>query len=282
MKIRVSLVLTQCFLLLFAILANTSTVEKYGQPKELQWNRYVTDNFEILSLDNPQGKYLCDNIEFIKTWISLRWGLRDLDFPTIQDKDGNSLRVKCRVICVPSVDFYEKLFNRKTPVWRLELKNGVPEYSVWFISDGQKWNTKLPVFLTETILVNFEANTGTRLPLWCHRGMSVLNGRIEDIRAKLTLVGSFDSKLTLTMAQDSYDKLSEGQRLSFDAQAAFFCLWVKQEFGEKAFLDYLTGSITNSEYYLQYFGVKTYSDCDIKVRSYVGKLVNSPDHYFTW
>lgn len=237
------------------------------EPKELQWNRYVSKNFEILSLDDPQGKYLKDNVEFIKTWILWRWGIQDID-----------LVVKCKLICVPSQELYEKLFNRKNSDWRVD-KDG---YNVWLITDGQKWNTKLPVYLTEVILNNLEIQNKTKLPVWTHRGISLLNGRIEDIRNVIPSASGFSSNYILNMTPDAYAKLTDEKKVVFDAQAAVFCLWARKEFNGKVFLDFMSGSTINPEYCLQYFGLNTFAECDIKVKTYLDKLPSGADYYFTW
>jgi len=260
---------------------NQPQPQQPAQP-QLQWNRYTTDNFEVLSLDDAQGKYLCSNIEYIKTWTLWRWGIKDFDFPSVKNSKGDTVKVKCKLICVPSADLYEKLFNRKTPSWRVEVKDGVPEYTVWFITEGTKWNTNLPVLLTEVVIANFEASTGSKFPVWCHRGMSVLNGRIEDIRARLSLVGGFDSKSLFAMTPEAYTKLDDTKKATFDAQAAFFCLWARQEFNGKVFLDFLGGAMINPEYSLRLFNIATCADCDSRVKLYASKLATGSDYYFSW
>lgn len=261
---------------------NTGSYQVQPGKSDLQWHRYLTDNFEILSVDDGQGKYLHDNIEFIKVWITWRWGMKNFDFPVLNNSKGESVKVRCKLICVQNAELYEKLFNRKTPAWRVEIKNGVPEYTLWIIAEGEKWNAKIPLFLTEVVLKNFEASTGSRLPLWCGKGMSILNSRLADIRTSIPFAVNFDSKNLLNMTLEDYNKLTESQKSSFDAQAAVFCLWAKQEYNGKIFLDFLAGSISNPEYYLQYFGVKTYAECDAKVKAFISRLPVGSDNNFTW
>lgn len=269
---------------IFPIGVFASTVQENvaQSPPEMQWNRYVTDNFEILSVDDDQGKYLYDNIEFIKVWITWRWGMKNYDFPVLNNDKGESTKVRCKLICVHNSAIYEKLFNRKTPAWRIETKNGVPEYTVWLINEGEKWNTKIPFILTGVVLNNFEANSGVKFPVWCHKGMSLLNSRLMDIRTSIPLSTDFDSKTLLNMDLESYNKLTDAQKDKFDAQAAMFCLWVRQEFNGKIFLDFLSGSTINPEYCLQYFGIKTYAECDIKVKAHILSLSGSSDFSLTW
>ena len=67
--------------------------------KNLVWNKWDTDNFTILSLDQSQGKYLHENIESMKTWILRRWGISEkLQFSA-----------ECKIMCVPTKELMKKL-----------------------------------------------------------------------------------------------------------------------------------------------------------------------------
>jgi hypothetical protein len=240
-------------------------------PQQLQWNRYETKNFEILSLDDAQGRYLYDNIEFIKTWILWRWGMKDVDLP-----DGG----KCKVVAVPNKELYSQLFNRSSPTWRTESKNGKTYGTIWLITDEVKWNTAIPTQLTEVVLANFEDNYKVKFPVWCRRGMTVLNSRFSDIRS--TFTSTCDTKNLLEMTQERYTQLNEAQRKVYDSQATVFCLWVKQEFGGKLFLDAVSGGMTSPQMTLQLIGQVSYSDVDLRLKEYQPKLANAPDYYLTW
>lgn len=241
------------------------------QPQPLQWNRYVTNNFEILSLDDAQGKYLYDNIEFIKTWTLWRWGMKDVDFPA---------DAKCKVIAVPSRDLYTKLFNRNSASWKTEVKDGKVYGTIWIVTEEQKWNTAIPTQLTEIVLANFEVVYGTKMPVWCHRGMTVLNSRFMDIRQ--TFNAQVNTKTLLEMTPEGYAQMNENQRADYDAQAAVFCLWVRQERNGKAFLDFLGGSMVNPQASLQIVGSTGYPDADQRIKTYQPKLATAPDYYLTW
>lgn len=237
------------------------------EPKALQWNRYVTANFEILSLDDAQGRYLSQNIENIKTWILWRWGIKDTDFSA-----------KCKIMCVPTQDLYEKLFNKKKSAWKVD-KTG---FNIWLITDGVKWNTKLPEQLTEVVLSNFESIYKMKFPIWSRRGMSVLNGRIEDIKSLLPFVSGFSAVTFFSTTQESYQKMSDDQKFTFDAQAAYFCLWIRKEINGKIFLDFINGSLFGQERSLSILQLTSYADCDLKFKGYLEKFPGNSDQYFTW
>lgn len=240
-----------------------------GDPQPLQWNRYVTNNFEILSLDDAQGKYLYNNMEFIKLWTLWRWGMKDVDFP-----------VKCKVIAVPSSDLYSKLFNRKNPSWRVDLKDDKVNGIIWIITDDPKWNTSIPMQLTEVILANFEVKYGTKLPIWCHRGMTILNSRFSEIRATFSV--QVDAKFVLETTSEIYAQMDENQRSAYDAQAAVLCLWIHQENNGKVFLDFLSAAMGNPQTSLQIIKSVGYDDLNQKIKSYQQKLSTAPDYYLTW
>ena len=68
--------------------------------KSLEWNRYVTKNFTILSIDNQKGKQLAETIDSLKSLSLTKWGFPDVKFTK-----------ECRVFCVPNYNLLKKLFN---------------------------------------------------------------------------------------------------------------------------------------------------------------------------
>ena len=54
----------------------------------LRWNRYTTDNFVILSIDNNQGRWLYQNVEKIKQLSLTRWG-----FPQTSEEFTQECRI---------------------------------------------------------------------------------------------------------------------------------------------------------------------------------------------
>lgn len=279
---RMLLAFCFCFLVSFAVAqpeskSNSAQLTAFkDEPVPLQWNRYTTNNFEILSLDDAQGKYLFYNIEFIKTWTLWRWGIKDVDFAS----GTNKQIVKCKVVAVPNRDLYFNLFGKKDPTWRVEIKDGKFESVIWIITDEQKWNTAIPTQLTEVILTNFENTYQTKFPVWCRRGMTVLNSRLSDI--KLNLKTEVISKTLLEMTPEVYSQLTSAQKTTYDSQAAVFCLWLRQEHNGKVFLDFLSAAMGSPQSAFQVVGFTSYADADQKLKAYLSKLVNVPDNYLTW
>lgn len=243
--------------------AEQTTTLYAGQmiPENIQWNRYVTDNFEILSIDDAQGHYLYDNIEKIKTWVAWRWGIRDEPFD-----------FKCKIICVPSTELYESLFSKKIAIWHKD--------AVWIVADLPKWDRDMPVYLTEVILNNFAVKHGKVMPMWCRRGMSVLNGRLADIKFSLASVKVLDTKSLFQMTEEVYNKLDPVAKSAFDSRAAAFCLWLKQD--SDRFLDFLGGSFASPEKALSSLGIVNFAACDAKIQSHIAKKMSGPDTLLSW
>jgi hypothetical protein len=50
------------------------------QIKNLEWNRYTSKNFTVLSIDNQKGKDLSETIDSLKSSVLTRWGFPDVKF----------------------------------------------------------------------------------------------------------------------------------------------------------------------------------------------------------
>ena len=92
-----------CLFLCGSVSAQVFTPSSYQPPanedlKNLVWNKWNTNNFTILSIDQAQGEYLFNNLEAIKTWSLTRWGMSDLKYSA-----------ECRVFCVPNKNLMKKL-----------------------------------------------------------------------------------------------------------------------------------------------------------------------------
>jgi len=252
--------------------------EQPAEPPQIQWNRYVTKNFEILSLDDAQGKYLYDNMEFMKTWTLWRWGMKDIDFS-----------MKCKVVCVPSKDLYKKLFNKENALWRVDMDgNRIKSTTIWIITDEPHWNTAIPLQLTEVVHAEFEQSYGAKLPFWVHRGMTVLNTRLTDIRVCLAKTGNPSTKALLEMTAEAYSKLDANGKATYDAQAAAFTLMLRKQFGGgKAVLAMTDISRTNPLVGLQNVGkFATYEAADTAFQGFcrgvAANVAAIPNSYLTW
>jgi hypothetical protein len=254
--------------------------------KGLQWNRYETSNFEILSIDKNQGDYLVANIEQIKSWLYMRWGLQDINFTP-----------KCRVVCVPSKALFIKLFGKSDSCYRIDDKQAI----IWLSLEDLRWKTSVvPKLLTEVCLQKLEKQTGQKFGIWVHSGMSVLNSDVPQIRqniGNINLVYTKDlkvfwSKEILLMTQDILNKQDSAAKAWFEPECAAFCLMLIKEFGSLKFNQFLVASQINPESALQtVYGFKGFDDFDSSFKRYMyniscdltgqGQKV-TPNSYITW
>lgn len=197
--------------------------------KNMQWNRYTTENFTILSIDDIQGKWLAANIEGIKSWCITRWGFPDFKFTK-----------ECRVMCIPNRDVMKKLFNLTESRCEIRRKDGQIEMTVlWLILDD-KPSRSIPVQLTAVCMAEFESRHNVRMPWFAQRGTALLNSTLPEVRAHLAGLASdltkgtpvFPCEVMFTMTQDDYVKQTADSRRVFDHQSVALCLMLRKEFGE--------------------------------------------------
>lgn len=278
---------------LLAILLLASPLSGTQQPpppivdpeiKDLQWNRYETANFEILSIDKTQGDYLVTNIEQLKSWICLRWGFKDVNF--------NS---KCRVVCIPTKALFVKLFGSQDSCYRVDDKQAV----VWLSLEDSHWKTSIvPKLLTEICLQNIERQTGRKFPLWVHSGTAMLDIDLPQIRQNLGNINYIYtkdlkvswSKEIFTMTPDTLNKQNSVVKVWFDPECAALCLMLVKEFGLQKFNQFIASS--DPEIALQtVYGFKSYDDFNLNFKKYMYNLSCDiigqgqkipPNVYFTW
>lgn len=212
-------------------------------PKELdglQWNRWTSKNFVVCALNDTQAQYLYNHLESVKTWIFTRWGLPDTDFS-----------VPCKVIGVDDPSLFTKLFRLDHT--RVEVRvddAGKIKETVIFLLINDAPSKTVPVPLTEVCFAEWGRRYGRPLPVWAERGMGLLNGTVGQIKERLAEVrvplGRNDplyfSKGLAEMTRESYGELDAAKRRLFDNCAMAFCLLVRKEFGQDAFLKLLRGA----------------------------------------
>ena len=195
-----------------------------------QWNRWTSKNFVVNSLNNEQAQYLHEHLELLKSWAFARWGLYDTDFGA-----------ECRLICVDDPVLYKKLFNltdNKVEIRR--DKNGKIEMSVIFMLLDDMPSKVVPVPVTEVCLAEFEQKYKTKWAWWAVRGMSLLNGSLDQIKSDLkTLKSDMDSnrpmyfsETLMEMKKTGWEKLSDDKRALYDRNALSICLMLRKEFGQ--------------------------------------------------
>ena len=230
------------------------------QIKNLEWNRYVSKNFVILSINNEKGKELTESLETLKTSALTRWGFPDVKFSK-----------ECRVFVVPDYDLLKKLFNLNVGKVQLRKELNV----IWCVGDEMPNKSILP-YLTQVCLSEYENTESVLLPLWFKRGCITLNNSVADVRENLKsfndvarkeqFAHSADQMFTFT--DDDFNKQTTENKKLFDQQAACLCLLLRKEFGEVKLQGFLRMSSRNKvDDLLQLiYGFKSASQFD---RSYV-------------
>lgn len=257
------------------------------------WNRWETENFVILSLDPKQGSYLYNNIEKIKTWALMRWGLPDIPFPRRTYKSGQPAEPGCMLVCVPDKEYLKKLFRLESSQSEVQIddKNQIARSVAW-ISLDQSPAEIIPFAITTICLKEFEQITGTKFNPWLYRGMSYLNATLPQIRQTLSPLAAqvqqnqkiFFSKAIFEMTEDEWSKLEKPQQQLFDAESAAMCLLLRKEFGQDNFLSFLRGGATEQNL-AKTFGFRSYDELDATFKRYLYNLSNdinsraAPDHY---
>jgi len=258
------------------VLPNEVTGEMHLSPsddliKGKVWNRWTTENFVVCSLSNSQGKYLHDHLGEIKQWIYHRWGLYDVDFS-----------VNCKLICVNDKNLFNKLFRLERT--RVEVRrdaNGKIKETVVFLLLDKSASKTVPMPLTEVCLAEFEQKYGVRFGWWVHRGMSMLNGTIPNIRREITIQGKYlgnpeqNSRTIMEITESQYKKLSYEQRRLYDGAAMMLCLLYKKEFGTTKFQQMMqeTSKGKSPEKAVQQvLGFRNYEHLDQSFDRYIGDL----------
>lgn len=221
----------------------TTEISLTSVPKEiegLQWNRWTSENFTVLALNNEYAQYLHKHLEQVKSWIFTRWGFRDIDF--------NS---ECKLICVDDPVLFEKLFKlQRTRVEVRRDEKGAIKETVIFLLANDSPAHSLPTPLTEVCLAELSQKHNVYFRWWSVRGMSLLNGSLDQIRQRTV---DFKSKLDadnamyfseglMKMTQQDYVKLTEEQKSLYDSGAMIMCLLVRKEFGQDKFHKILQGT----------------------------------------
>lgn len=196
--------------------------------KNLQWNRYTTDNFTILSISDKQGRWLYNNIEDIKNWSLKRWGISEY-----------KLKKECRIMVVPNKDLFKRFFNLDENHVEFREKDGVLDIiAIWLcLEDNNKDQVvdDIPRILTSVCVRDFALDSNKK---FIEVGMSLLNQ--SDLKIKETLNNTNDFNIDFLKIKNSdYNKLSEEEKLNYNKQSMLFCLFLKKEFGEFNFLKML-------------------------------------------
>jgi hypothetical protein len=201
--------------------------------QDLVWNRYTTENFTILSIENKQGRWLYYNIENIKNWCLKRWGLPNIRFEK-----------ECRIMVVPNKELLKKLFNISESRCEARVIDGKLEIvAVWLSLDSEEdlVNT-VPYFVTICSVVEIDHKFNTKSNVLLTRGMAELNKSLVKIKDNLRKASDVDGKdiiALLNIDNTKYKKISAEDLNKFDSKSLIVSLMLKKEFGETDFLRFL-------------------------------------------
>jgi hypothetical protein len=258
-------------------------------PPEIEgkvWNRWTSENFTVLSLNDIQAQYLHKHLELVKVWVFNRWGLYDVDFS-----------VECKMICVDDPDLFYKMFKLKNSYVDIRRNDdGSLRETIIFLLVNDAPSHTVPVPLTEVCLTEFSTKyEKNNFPWWVYRGMSVLNGSLDQIRLSLNEFAPYVeqskpvyfSEGLFKMTKDSYKKLDDEQKRLFDQSAMLFCLMIRKEFGQNKFHHVVNVAADDSgeAALMQILGFRDKDDFDRTFRRYMIDLVNdieadrTPDSY---
>jgi hypothetical protein len=252
--------------------------------KNLRWNRWTTNNFTILSIDDNQGEWLYKNIEQIKSWGLTRWGFPDFKYTA-----------ECRIMCVPNKRLMKKLFNIEESMFEPRYKDGKLEMTVlWLVLDDVPRNT-IPQYVSEASFYQYEAAYNTELDMFACRGMALLNSPTTFVRSQLGGLSAhlnqddkmYFSQSLMTMTRDAYKKESASNQSLYDAEVMALCLMLRKEFGEAKLQGFLRiASRNGTEQALKIvYGFSGYGHFDNSYRRYMKDLSSdilrsrTPDSY---
>lgn len=195
--------------------------------KNLQWNRYTTDNFTILSINNKQGKWLYNNIDQIKNWCLSRWGISNYN-----------LKQECRIMVVPNKDLLKRFFNLDENHVEFREKDGKTEIvAVWLCLEEDKKEQILDDIprIISSILIRDIMISKNLNKKFIEVGFSLLNQSTDKIKNTIDETENFNLDF-LKITDEEYNKLNQNLKEIYNKNSLIFCLMLKKEFGEFNFL----------------------------------------------
>src|SRR3989304_1871575 len=224
-----------------------------------KWNRWTSESFVVHALTNDRGKYLRDNLEGIKKWILERWGLHQIEFgkEPIQTGEGIKEYSHVKLWCIDDPKLFKDRYSISESKVEISRKSdgSIKNVEVFLLLDESP-AADIPVPLTEALLVEFEDFHKVKFGWWAHRGMSLLNGTVSQIKSNLVDLNKkigggnqkiYLSKSLLTMTKENWEDQTEVDKLLFDEESAALCLLLRKEGGQLRFLNFLKESEANPE-----------------------------------
>lgn len=229
--------------------------------QDLQWNRYTTKNFTVISIDNKEGVWLSKNLDLIKDSCLKKWGIT-----------GGDLSTECRIMVVDNKDLFKKFFNITDPRVEFRKKDGKTEIiGVWLCIEKNN-HEDLEKIISQICFQDMleKKNTSKK---FIEIGIPLLNQKEEKIKKiikNLTPDISFIEK-----KDEDYKKLKELEKTNFEENSAIFCLMLKKELGEKKFLELMFSKGKNLDQIIKVYGYKDLAEIEMTFKRYCKDLKNS-------
>lgn len=211
--------------------------EDKSKTESLQWNRYVSRNFTVLSIDDRQGEWLYKNLENMKSWSLTRWGFPDFD-PTKE----------YRIFCVPLKKDLKKFFNLDEQ--RSEYRKDV---AVIWLSLDEKPSKSVSPYLTHILIKDFADKYSLKIDFWFMMAISELNSHPDYFKNNFSQIQNliqagkplYGLNYLLNMNYDKYLKESPERQNLFCTQSSILLLMLRKEFGQQKLINYIKISKDN-------------------------------------
>jgi hypothetical protein len=180
----------------------------------LAWNKWDTRNFTVLSIDEKQGESLKNEIESLKSSLSLGWGFQDEEFPE-----------RCKLMCVSDAAMLKRLFGLDSP--RCDAAG--TSRSIWIDRDRLDL---LPSLVAAACL-------SEKSPL-VKNGVSFLNLPLSELREGISKAG--DISISEMLDSGRWSSAQSDARSSMERKSAVVCLMLRRELGRERFVRFLEGA----------------------------------------
>jgi hypothetical protein len=197
---------------------STEVPEVPSDLKGLVWNKWDTDNFIILSIDEQQGIFLKDNIEEIKKEVLDKWGIKNFNFSN-----------KCKIVCTTNKKLLDRIFRISESKHEIRRdQNGAIQMSaIWFTLEDDQ----MPISDIANVCLE---HANLDIPYYCVKGMSVLS---DSSNFKKNMLMQNFSEINKDLIYKTMEESSEIE--SFDLKSAVICLMLRKEFGKDNFIQFL-------------------------------------------
>jgi hypothetical protein len=210
------------FLFLFLVLSASAFGEELPVPSSasqvakategLVWNKWETENFVILSIDFDFGDGMRSSVELERSSVCAAWGVADSHLP-----------VKCKLVCVPDRKLLRDLFAIDRPECEIRGEPSSPKEMAIWLDQGS-------VSSLRGLLLSVSLHGA---PPCVQRGVDLLASSDADKEIASLSSPSFAGVFSST--SESVRVMAPKDKIIFDKESATLCLFVRREFGSRAF-----------------------------------------------